>query len=153
MNLEASSHVLAAVVLLPAVVAAALVGSGLLLGFVGLPALPATAWRAVGLATTGVTFALAVLGVALGFDPEALGMQQIESFGWPEALGAQLRLGVDGIGLCFLLSTTALVPLAMLSSRSEVRGSVRSWVATCLFLETSLLGTLVSIHFFSLLAR
>ena len=142
-----TNHLLVLVVTLPALVAFGLVGSGLLLGFIGLPALPEAAWRGIGLATTMVTFVLMVGGIGFGFDPERIGLQFVEFFGWPETLGAHLRLGVDGIGLCFLISTAGLVPLAMLSSRSEVQGSVRSWVFTCLLLESSLLGTFASVNF------
>jgi NADH-quinone oxidoreductase subunit M len=144
-----ANHLLVLVVMLPAVVAFGLVSSGLLLGFVGLPALPEAAWRAIGLAATIVTFILMVAGIGFGFDPEQIGFQQVEFFGWPETLGAHLLLGVDGIGLCFLISTAGLVPLAMLSSRSEIRESVRSWVFTCLLLESSLLGALASVNFLS----
>ena len=142
-----TNHILVIVVMLPALVALGLASSGLLLGFVGLPALPDVAWRVVGLAATFGTFALAVVGI--DFDPERIGLQHVEILGWPETFGAHLLLGVDGIGLCFLLSTAGVVPLAMLSSRSEVRESVRSWVFTCLLLESSLLGTLASVNFLS----
>jgi NADH-quinone oxidoreductase subunit M len=144
-----TNHLLVVVVMLPALVAFGLVGSGLFLGFIGLPALPEGVWRAIGLATAFGTFVLAIVGLGLGFDPEQIGLQHLEFFGWPETSGAHLLLGVDGIGLCFLVSTSGLVPLAMLSSRSEVRDSVRSWVFTCLLLESGLLGTLASVNFLS----
>ena len=144
-----TNHLLVLVVMLPALVAFGLVGSGLLLGFIGLPVLPESAWRAIGLLATIATFVLMVVGIGFGFDPEQIGLQYVESIGWPETLRAHLLLGVDGIGLCFLVSTAGLVPLAMLSSRSEVRDSVRSWVFTCLLLESSLLGALASVNFLS----
>lgn len=144
-----TNHLLAIVVMLPAVAAFGLVGCGLLLGFIGLPPLPESVWRIIGLATMFGTFALTFVGLGFGFDPERIGLQHVEFFGWPETFGAHLLLGVDGIGLCFLVSTAGLVPLAMLSSRSEVRDSVRSWVFTCLLLESGLLGTLASVNFLS----
>lgn len=144
-----TNDLLVMIVTLPALAAFGLVGSGLLLSFIGLPALPEAAWRAIGLATTIVTFGLMVVGIGFGFDPERIGLQHVGFIGWPESLGAHLLLGVDGIGLCFLVSTAGLVPLAMLSSRSEVRDSVRSWVFTCLLLESSLLGALASVNFLS----
>jgi len=135
--------------MLPALVALGLVGSGLLLGFAGLPALPETAWRAIGLTATIATFVLMVLGIGLGFDPEQIGFQYVEFFGWPETPGVHLLLGVDGIGLCFLISTAGLVPLAMLSSQSEIQDSIRGWVFACLLLESSLLGALASVNYLS----
>lgn len=144
-----TNHLLVIVVTLPALTALGLVGSGLLLGFVGLPALPESVWRAIGLAAAIVTFVVMVVGVGFLFDPEQIGFQNVEFFGWPKTFGAHLLLGVDGIGLCFLISTSGLVPLAMLSARSEIQGSVRSWVVTCLMLEFSLLGALASVNFLS----
>ncbi len=144
-----TNHLLVLIVTLPALVAFGLVGSDLLLGFFGLPALPETAWRVIGLAATIVTFVLMLVGIGFGFDPEQIGFQYVEFFGWPETRGAHLLLGVDGIGLCFLVSTAGVVPLAMLSSRYEVRDSVRSWVFNCLLLEFSLLGALASVNFLS----
>ena len=144
-----TNHLLLVVVALPAFVAFGLAGSGLVQGFLGLPPLPEVAWRGIGLAAVCVTFVLALVGIGFGFDPEAIGLQHVEYFGWSESFGAHLLLGVDGIGLCFLVSTAGLVPLAMLSSRSEVSGSVRSWVWTCLLLESSLLGALASANLFS----
>jgi NADH-quinone oxidoreductase subunit M len=147
--LDSVNHLLVLVVMLPALVAFGLAGSGLFLGFVGLPSLPATIWRWVGLAATISTFVVMFLGIGLGFDPERIGFQYVEFFGWPETLGAHLLLGVDGIGLCFLLSTAGLVPLAMLASQGQVQNSIRSWVFTCLLLESSLLGALASVNFLS----
>ncbi|HEB89518.1 MAG TPA: NADH-quinone oxidoreductase subunit M [Deltaproteobacteria bacterium] len=144
-----SNHLLLVTVAAPAFVAFGLVGSGLIQGFLGLPPLPEVAWRVLGLVTVIATFLLAFFGIGLGFDPEAIGFQHVEYFGWSEDFGAHLLLGVDGIGLCFLVSTAGLVPLAMVSSRSEVKGSVRSWIATCLFLESGLLGALASANLFS----
>jgi len=147
--MDLTNHLLVLVVMLPAVVALGLAASGLFLSFVGLPAMPEAAWRAIGLAATIATFVLMVVGIGFGFDPERIGFQNVEFFGWLETPGAHLLLGVDGIGLCFLVSTAGLVPLAMLSSRSEVRDSIRSWVFTCLLLESSLLGAIASVNFLS----
>ncbi len=132
------------VVGLPAGVALLLACVGLLLAFFGAPGLPARVWRAVGLAAGLVNFGLAAIGLGLGFDVESIGFQSLQAFGGSAALGAELALGVDGIGLCFLISTTGLVPLAMLASWGTVKDSIRSWVFVCLMLESSLLGALAS---------
>lgn len=142
--MEIGEHALLVVVALPAAVALLLLFAGLVQGLFGLPALPETAWRAVGLATSTLNFVVAGIGLGLGFDAERLGLQLVERIGWRELEGLQWVLGVDGIGLCFLLSTAGLVPLAMLASRSEAQGSARGWVVNVLLLETSLLGAIAS---------
>jgi NADH-quinone oxidoreductase subunit M len=146
-ELELSRILLTMVVFLPAFVAFGLVTLTMLLGLVGLPMLPESTWHGVGLGGTIGTFALMVFGVAAGFDPEQLGLQQVESLAWSKAFDAKLLFGIDGIGLVFMLSTTALTPLAMLASRGEVKESVRAWVFVCLLLESSLLGALASVNF------
>ena len=143
---SAFESILLAVVALPAVVALGLVGVGLVQGFAGLPPLPERIWRGAGLVTGLVTFALTLFGVALRFDPEQLGPQFIASVGSALSDQPRILLGVDGIGLCFLLSTAGLAPLAILSSRAQTEDSVRSWIFVVLMLESSLLGAISSLN-------
>ena len=146
---EWSEHVLLVVVALPGVVGVALVVSGIAQGFLGLPALPEAVWRATGLIAGFVTFTIAFFWIGLAFDAEHIGLQYVERISWRESEGLHWLLGVDGIGLCFLLSTAGLAPLALLASRGEIQESVRSWVFLVLMLETSLLGAIVSMNLLS----
>ena len=138
--------ILLAVVALPALVALGLVGIGLVQSFASLPPLPERIWRGAGIATGFATFALTLFGVALRFDPEQLGPQFVASVGGALSSEPRILLGVDGIGLCFLLSTAGLAPLAILSSRTETEDSVRSWIFVVLMLESSLLGAILSLN-------
>lgn len=149
MNLDWPSFWLPVVVGLPLAAALGLAALALLMAFLGLPALPPRAWRAAGLGAAMLNFGLSCAGAALTFDAERIGFQSVQRFGWSEALGAELILGVDGISLCFLLSTAALVPISMLAAGRSSAGFVRSWVFVSLLLESSLLGAIVSIHFLS----
>jgi len=135
---------LSIIVGLPATVALALAGIALLLAFVSAPALPPRVWRDIGFVAALANFGFAAIGLGLGFDVERIGFQFVQVFGWSEALGADLVLGIDGIGLCFVLSTAGLVPLAMLVSWRTMKESIRSWVFVTLFLESSLLGAIAS---------
>jgi NADH-quinone oxidoreductase subunit M len=144
MMIEETDILLSIIVALPAVVALALAAIGLLLGFASAPSLPPRIWRDVGLVAALANFGCAAIGLGFGFDVERIGFQFVQVFGWSEALGADLVLGVDGIGLCFVLSTTGLVPLAMLASWRTMKESIRSWVFVTLFLESSLLGAIAS---------
>lgn len=130
---------------LPALVAVALAVLGVLQRFAGLAPLPERVWRDVGLVASLATFALALVAAVLRFDPERLGPQLVVAVGGTLAREPRLLLGIDGIGLCFLLSTAGLVPLALLSSQRETAESVRSWIFVVLMLESSLLGVAASL--------
>ena len=111
-----NEQVLLLVVALPGAVAVGIALVGLLTSVLGLPALPAAFWRGVGVATAALDFGLALLGPLRRFDPEQLGLQLVARVGWRDLEGLHWLLGLDGIGLCFLLVTTALVPLALLAT-------------------------------------
>ncbi len=145
------SHALSVVVALPTVVAVFLLTCGLAASFVGYSGFPVAVWRGAGLATSLMTFVLAVVVIGFGFDPSVIGLQWVDSFGGLSAFGARVQLGLDGIALCFFLSTAGLVPLAMLASIEETKDSVRSWIFLCLLLESSLLGTIAATNFMTFL--
>lgn len=139
------SFLLTAIVALPAATAAAMVVLTLALQIVGGPRLPNPVWRGLSLASTLLAFAASVYLVIEVFDVEQLGLQVVESISWSPALGATLTFGIDGISLCFLLSTTALVPLALLSARGkESAADLRARILVTLTLESALLGSLVA---------
>ena len=146
MEFELPQIFLTVVVSLPALAAVGLVASSVLLGLVGLPSLPERTWRGVGLGAALVTLAVMVFGVALEFDPERIGLQQVETYVWSEAFGVNLKLGIDGLGLCFMLSTTIIVPLAMLASYREIKESSREWIMVCLLFESLHLGGIASVN-------
>ena len=147
--LDWSSHLLFLIVALPATVAFVLAAIGLGLSILGLPVLPASVWRGVGWAATLIDFVIVLVAVGIGFDAERTGMQFADSLAWSGSMGAHLALGIDGISLCFLVSTAGLVPIAMLASASETKDSIRSWVFACLLLESSLLGGIASANLFA----
>ncbi|MDJ0868200.1 MAG: NADH-quinone oxidoreductase subunit M [Myxococcota bacterium] len=132
------SHALAVLTFLPLV-------TGLVL--LAFPRLPESAWRGIALASTGLTFALAVQ-LFLGFDPARGGFQFVEYAPWLPAYGVNWFVGVDGTSLLLVLLTTFLTPLVLLGSWTDVRHSVRSFVFMNLFLETGMLGAFVSLNLF-----
>ncbi len=138
-----ADHLLSIVVALPVVVAFGLGGVDWTLRAVGLGGLPSRVWLGTAFVATLATF-LATCWVAITFDPEALGLQGVESTPWVPALGANVAFAVDGIGLCFLLSTAAVSPLALIASRESVGDSEASWVLVILSLESALLGAIAS---------
>ena len=141
--LFAADHLLAIVVALPVTVAFVLGAVAWTLGAVGLGELPSRVWLSTALVATLATFA-ATLWAAIGFDPETLGLQGLEAVPWVPSLGANVAFAIDGISLCFLLSTAAVSPLALIASRESVRDAEPSWVFVILSLESALLGAIAS---------
>jgi NADH-quinone oxidoreductase subunit M len=107
---------------------------------------PGVVWRAMAMAGSTMTFALAAIGLWGGFDPEVNRYQLVERVPWLPSLGVNYFVGLDGIALVLVLLTTFLVPLALLSSWNEVRRSLKSYAVLLLFLESGILGVLTSLN-------
>lgn len=112
--------------------------------------LPAFSWRAIALLGSVFTFALALVSIWFGFDPEMTGYQLVERRGWIPALGIHYFVGVDGISLVLVMLTTFVVPIAMLSSWKEATQPLRSYAVFLLLLETGINGALVSLNLLQL---
>jgi NADH-quinone oxidoreductase subunit M len=96
-------------------------------------------WLAL-LATTA-TF-LVSLGLLTGFDPSNTGFQFVEDHEW--ILGFHYKLGVDGISILFVLLTTFLMPITILSTW-EVETRVKEYMIAFLLLETLMIGVFVAL--------
>ena len=138
-----AEHLLSIIVATPVAAAFALGTLALTLRAVGLGDLPSRAWLGTAFVATVLTFAATVWAAVL-FDPERLGLQGLEARPWVPALGATVAFAVDGIGLCFLLSTAAVSPLALIASRDAAEESEPAWVFVILALESALLGAIAS---------
>ena len=138
-----AEHLLSIIVATPVTVALALGLFDWTLRAVGLGALPSRFWLGTAFVATLATFA-ATLGAAITFDPETLGLQGVETIQWVPSLGANVAFAVDGIGLCFLLSTAGVSPLALIASRASVEDAESAWVLVILSLESALLGAIAS---------
>lgn len=135
---------LTVIVSLPAALAFLLAAFGFASHTAGLPLLPASAWRASAFVVTSLTFLVALYVAVFRFDPERLGLQLLESMAWAPGLGLSLSFGIDGIGLCFLLVTTGIVPLSLLATRTDTGGSAESRIFATLAIESALIGTLLA---------
>lgn len=111
-----------------------------------LQGLPGTAWRAIALLGSSATFVLAFFGLWQGFDPEITDYQMIERLTWIPSLGLNYFVGVDGISLLLVMLTTFIVPIAIVSSWREVGDPLKSYSVFLLFLETGIVGALVSLN-------
>ena len=117
------------------------------LGLTLVRGLPESTWRALGLASTTLTFLLSVR-LFTEFDPTRSGYQFVETAKWLPEWGIRWFVGIDGVSLLLVVLTTFLVPLALLASWNDIQRSVRSWIFFVLALETGMLGAFVSLNLF-----
>ena len=105
--------------------------------------------KSLALFATTATFLVSLLLLA-GFDPSNTKMQFVEDYKW--IAGLNYRMGVDGISILFILLTTFLMPITILSTWS-VSSRVKDYMIAFLMLETLMLGVfcaldLVLFYFF-----
>ncbi|MEI8295338.1 MAG: NADH-quinone oxidoreductase subunit M [Alphaproteobacteria bacterium] len=92
-----------------------------------------------------VAFAISLLVFALSmclwwFFEERPGFQFVENRAWIPFFQTRYHLGIDGISLFFVLLTTLLMPLCILSSWRSIENRVRKYMMAFLVLETFLIG-------------
>ncbi|ARO15217.1 NADH-quinone oxidoreductase subunit M [Ketogulonicigenium robustum] len=97
--------------------------------------------RWVALGTTVATF-VASLFILFGFDPAYDGFQFVEDRAW--VMGLSYRMGVDGISVLFIMLTTFLMPLVILTSW-EVSERARTLMIAWLLLETLMIGVFAAL--------
>jgi NADH-quinone oxidoreductase subunit M len=91
-------------------------------------------WAA--LFATTATFLLSLF-VLVRFDPANTGFQFVESYEW--IFGLNYKMGVDGISVLFVMLTTFLMPLVILSCW-DVTTRVKEYMIAFLMLECLMLG-------------
>ncbi len=131
--MQTSHHLLSIVTFLP------LVGALFLLFIRGDDASVARNARNVALLTTTATFVVSLL-VIFGFDPGTADFQFVESGSWLPGTTISYRMGVDGISVWFVLLSTFLTPLCILSSFGSVEKRVKEYMLAFLVLETMMVG-------------
>ncbi len=77
-----------------------------------------------------------------GFDPADTGFQFVEDHAW--IMGLRYKMGVDGISILFVMLTTFLMPLVILSTW-EVNTRVKEYMIAFLVLETLMLGVFMAL--------
>jgi len=95
----------------------------------------------VALAATSATFFWSLF-LIIGFEPSNPGFQFVEERPW--LLGLTYKLGVDGISILFVMLTTFLMPLVILSCW-HVTDRVKEYMIAFLILETLMLGVFVAL--------
>ncbi len=102
--------------------------------------------RNVALLTSVATFLISLL-IWFQFDPALASFQMVEEVGWVTSVasdgasqGIFYRMGVDGISVWFVLLSTFLTPICILSSWDAVKVRVKEYMIAFLVLETMMVG-------------
>jgi len=95
--------------------------------------------KSAALVTSLVTFMISLLLWAR-FDVTKAGFQFEEKLEWVPALNIGYHMGIDGISLFFVLLSTLLTPICILSSWEAVHVRVKEYMIAFLVLETFMVG-------------
>ena len=90
-------YLLTIITFLPLATGLLLLMTSVLAGTMGGGGLPPSLWRALGFASTVVTFLLS-LRLFIQFDPTQTGFQFVEHAAWLPAYGIYYHVGIDGNG-------------------------------------------------------
>ena len=85
------------------------------------------------------------LPLFFAFNTKTAEMQFVEDYWWVQSYGISYKLGIDGISLLLVLLTTFLTVLCILSSWKAITQRVKEYMISFLFLETGMVGALVSL--------
>ncbi|MGB8840254.1 MAG: NADH-quinone oxidoreductase subunit M [Aliidongia sp.] len=94
-------------------------------------------WAA--LLTSLITFGLSIL-LWTGFDANSADFQFVEKQAWFPSLHINYTMGIDGISLFFVLLSTLLTPICIISSWEAIHQRVKEYMLAFLVLETMMVG-------------
>jgi NADH-quinone oxidoreductase subunit M len=85
------------------------------------------------------SFAVSLL-ILVYFDSRNPGFQLIERMDWIPGTGIIYQKGVDGISIWFVLVSTFLTPICVMSAWEAIHNRVREFMVALLVLETMMIG-------------
>ena len=95
--------------------------------------------RRTALWASGITFLISVL-MLVQFRTGTAEFQFVEKFAWVPSFGISYHMGVDGISVLFVVLSTFLTPLCILSSFEAITTRVKEYMVAFLVLETLMVG-------------
>jgi NADH-quinone oxidoreductase subunit M len=125
--------------LLSLVIFLPLAGAGFIMLIRGEPDVVAQNARSVALWTSSITFLLSIL-IWAKFDPSQAGFQLVEKGQWFVGVDINYHVGVDGISLWFVLLSTLLTMLCVISSWYSVTVRIREYMVAFLVMDTLMVG-------------
>jgi NADH-quinone oxidoreductase subunit M len=81
------------------------------------------------------------------FDPNQADFQFVESAPWLPGFHIAYHLGIDGISLFFILLSTFLTPICIVSSWEVIRVRVKEYMCAFLVMETLMVGIFCALDF------
>src|SRR6195256_923970 len=126
-----------------------LVGVGFIMTSRGDDAIVARNARNIALSTSLIVFALSIV-LWVDFDPSTPAFQFVERARWVSIGGFTINyhMGIDGISLFFVLLSTLLTVLCVVSSWTSVHVQVKEYMISFLVLETMMVGIFSALDFF-----
>ena len=103
--------------------------------------------KEIGLWVSIINFLLSLI-LLYSFDKTESQFQFIENFKLINDLGIYYYLGIDGISLSFILLTTLLIPICILTSWNKISKNVSYFIALFLIIECFLIGVFSSLDLF-----
>ena len=125
-----------------------LVGVGFIMVLRGEEEIVARNARNIALSTSLIVFLLSIL-LWTGFDSGTAAFQFVERTRWVSIGGIAINyhMGIDGISLFFVLLSTLLTVLCIVSSWHSVHSQIKEYMIAFLVLETMMVGMFCSLDF------
>jgi NADH-quinone oxidoreductase subunit M len=125
--------------LLSLVIFLPLAGAAFILLIRGEPEVVEQNARAVALWTSGITFLLSLL-IYGNFDPTTHDFQMVEQAEWFVGFNINYHVGVDGISLWFVILSTLLTLLCVISSWYSIHTRIKEFMVAFLIMDTFMVG-------------
>ena len=94
--------------------------------------------------TSAINFVLSLF-IWVHFDTTTADFQFVEYAVWMPAFNINYKMGIDGISMLFVLLTTLLTPICVLSSWECIQNRVKEYMISFLVLETFMIGMFCSL--------
>ena len=103
--------------------------------------------KEIGLWTSIINFFLSLI-LFYSFDKTESQFQFVENFKIINDLGIYYYLGIDGISLSFILLTTLLIPICIITSWNKINDHIAYYIVSFLMIECFLIGLFSSLDLF-----
>ncbi len=99
--------------------------------------------RQIAIATAAITFVISII-VLVVFNADVGGLQMVERVPWIPALGVSYFLALDGLSILFIMLTTFIMLLSVISSWSAIKNNVKGYYVFMLLLLTGMIGVFLA---------